>query len=127
MLKDTPGSVKVFDILRQMTAVRQIEATDLMIGQNNFSIMFARSIRAATPENQLAAVRKGKRTGVSTPSSQQIARMERELAALQAQVKSVEDTYGIDNLHLTMARGYLVKLLANRRPGRGEAARAAPP
>lgn len=115
MLKDTPCSMKVFDILRQMTAVRQIEAADLMIGQNNFSIMFARAIRAATPENQLAAVRKGKGAGVSTPSSQQIARMERELAALQTQVKSVEDTYGIDNLHLTMARGYLVKLLANNR------------
>lgn len=115
MLKDTPCSMKVFDILRQMTAVRQIEAADLMIGQNNFSVMFARAIRAATPENQLAAVRKGKGAGAPTPSSQQIARMERELAALQTQVKSVEDTYGIDNLHLTVARGYLVKMLASNR------------
>jgi hypothetical protein len=51
----------------------------------------------------------------STPSGQQIARMERELAALQTQVKSVEETYGIDNLHLTVARGYVAKLLANAR------------
>ena len=115
MLKDTPCSMKVFDILRQMTAVRQIEAADLMIGQNNFSIMFTRAIRAATPENQLAAVRKGKGAAAPTPSGQQIARMERELAALQTQVKSVEDTYGIDNLHLTVARGYIAKLLANSR------------
>lgn len=118
MLKDTPCSMKVFDILRQMTAVRQIEAADLMIGQNNFSVMFARAIRAATPENQLAAVRRGKGAGAPTPSSQQIARMERELAVLQTQVKSVEDSYGIDNLHLTVARGYLVKLLANSRVAR---------
>ena len=41
--------------------------------------------------------------------------MERELAALQTQVKSVEETYGIDNLHLTVARGYIAKLLANNR------------
>ncbi|WP_234841321.1 plasmid partitioning protein RepB C-terminal domain-containing protein [Sinorhizobium meliloti] len=41
--------------------------------------------------------------------------MERELAALQTQVKSVEETYGIDNLHLTVARGYVAKLLANTR------------
>ena len=54
MLKDTPCSMKVFDILRQMTAVRQIEAADLMIGQNNFTVMFARALRAATSENQLA-------------------------------------------------------------------------
>lgn len=115
MLKDTPCSMKVFDILRQMTAVRQIEAADLMIGQNNFTVMFARALRAATSENQLAAAKKGKGGGKPTPSGQQIARMERELAALQTQVKSVEETYGIDNLHLTVARGYIAKLLANNR------------
>lgn len=115
MLKDTPCSMKVFDILRQMSAMRQIEAADLMIGQNNFSIMFARALRAATPDNQLATAKKGKGAGIPTPSGQQIARMERELAALQTQVKSVEETYGIDNLHLTVARGYVAKLLANGR------------
>jgi hypothetical protein len=41
--------------------------------------------------------------------------MERELAALQTQVKSVDETYGVDNLHLTVARGYIAKLLANSR------------
>lgn len=115
MLKDTPCSMKVFDILRQLSAVRQIEAADLMIGQNNFSIMFARAIRAATPENQLVTAKKGRGAGTPTPSGQQIARMERELAALQTQVKSVDETYGIDNLHLTVARGYIAKLLANSR------------
>ena len=115
MLKDTPCSMKVFDILRQMTSVRQIEAADLMIGQNNFTVMFARALRAATSENQLATTKKGKSGGKPTPSGQQIARMERELAALQTQVKSVEETYGIDNLHLTVARGYIAKLLANNR------------
>lgn len=115
MLKDTPCSMKVFDILRQMSSMRQIEAADLMIGQNNFTVMFARALRAATSENQLAISKKGKGGGKPTPSGQQIARMERELAALQTQVKSVEETYGIDNLHLTVARGYIAKLLANNR------------
>ncbi len=115
MLKDTPCSMKVFDILRQMSAVRQIEAADLMIGQNNFSIMFARALRAATPVNQLVTARKGRGNGTPTPSGQQIARMERELAALQTQVKSIDETYGVDNLHLTVARGYIAKLLANSR------------
>jgi len=115
LLKDTPCSMKVFDILRQMSAVRQIEAADLMIGQNNFSIMFARAIRSATPESQLVTAKRGRGTGTQTPPGQQIARMERELAALQTQVKSVDETYGIDNLHLTVARGYIAKLLANSR------------
>lgn len=115
MPKDTPCSMKVFDILHQMTSVRQIEAADLMIGQNNFSVMFARALRAATSESQLMAARQGRGRSKTTPSGQQIARMERELAALQTQVKSVEETYGIDNLHLTVARGYIAKLLANNR------------
>lgn len=113
MLKDTNCSMKVFDILRRMSAVRQIEAADLMIGQNNFTLMFARALLAATPEEQLVAQRKSTKPDVSGPTSQQIARMERELAALQTQVKSVEESYGIDNLHLTVARGYVAKLLGN--------------
>ena len=39
----------------------------------------------------------------------------REIARLQMQVKSVEETYGIDNLHLTVTRGYVRKLLGNAR------------
>lgn len=118
LLEDTPCSMKIFDILRQMTAVRQIEAGDLMIGQNNFTVMFARALRTTTPENQLVTARKRKGGSAPTPSGQQIARMERELAALQTQVKSVEETYGVDNLHLTVARGYIAKLLANNRVSR---------
>ncbi len=45
MLKDTPCSMKMFDILRQVNAVRQIEAADLMIGQNKFTAVFARAAR----------------------------------------------------------------------------------
>jgi hypothetical protein len=37
------------------------------------------------------------------------------LVSLQSQIKSVEDTYGIDNLHLTVATGYVAKLLGNAR------------
>lgn len=116
MLKDTNCSMKVFDMLRRMSTMRQIEAADLMIGQNNFSLMFARAMLAATPDDHLAASgKKQRKADPSGPTTQQIARMERELAALQTQVKSVEDSYGIDNLHLTFARGYLAKLLGNAR------------
>lgn len=107
--------MKVFDVLRQMSPVRRIEAADLMVGQNNFTLMFARAIHAATPDNQLVASKKLKSGIAQTPSGQQIARTERELPAVQTQLKSIEDTYGVDNLHLTVARGYLSKLLSNRR------------
>lgn len=115
MLKETNCPMKSFDILRQMAPIRQVEAADLMIGQNNFSTMFAKALLAATPENQLVDPRKKKPTRGNPVTSEQIARMERELASLQSQVKSVEESFGIDNLHLTVAKGYITKILSNTR------------
>jgi hypothetical protein len=115
MLKETNCPMKSFDILRQMAPIRQVEAADLMIGQNNFSTMFAKALLAATPENQLVDPRKKKPTRGNPVTSEQIARMERELASLQSQVKSVEESFGIDNLHLTVAKGYVTKILSNTR------------
>jgi hypothetical protein len=115
MLKETNCPMKSFDILRQMAPIRQVEAADLMIGQSNFSTMFARALLAATPESQLIDPRKKKPTRGNPVTSEQIARMDRELASLQSQVKSVEESFGIDNLHLTVAKGYVTKILSNTR------------
>ena len=115
MLKDVACPMKVFDELRRMTTIRQIEAADLMVGQNNFTVPFAKALLAATPDNQLVKQPRKRRDGANAISTEQMTRMERELAALQAQVKSVEETYGLDNLHLTVTRGYIAKLLGNAR------------
>jgi len=115
LLKDTSCPQAVFDILRRMAPIRQVEAAELMIGQNNFSLMFARALLVATPEKQIVDPRKRKKPEGAGVTAEQIARMERELASLQNQVKSVEESYGIDNLHLTVAKGYVVKLLGNAR------------
>lgn len=115
MLKDSNCPMKAFESLRQMAPIRQVEAADLMVGQNNFSAMFAKALLAATPENQLVDPRKRKPTRGNPVTSDQMARMERELASLQSRVKSVEESYGIDNLHLTVAKGYVAKLMSNLR------------
>lgn len=115
ILKDTPCPVATFNVLRCMASMRQIEAAELMTGQNNYNATFAKAILAATPEAQIVDPRKKKPGGERAVTAEQIARLERELASLQAQVKSVEETYGIDNLHLTVAKGYLRKLLGNAR------------
>lgn len=115
MLKETICPMIVFEILRQMAPIRQVEAADLMIGQNNFSAMFAKALLAATPEAQVVDPRKKKPKPKNPVTAEQMARMERELASLQSQVKSVEESYGIDNLHLTVAKGYVTKILSNPR------------
>ena len=111
MLADTNCPAKVFDILRQMKPLRQIDEAELMVGNKNFSVMFANALLAATPPSLLAFERKAEPE--QQVSAESIARMERELAALQMQIKIVEDDYGPDVLHLTVIRGYLSKLLAN--------------
>lgn len=115
MLKDTTCPQAVFDILRRMAPIRQVEAVELMVGQNNFTLMFAKALLVATPEKQIVDPRKRKKADNSAVTTEQLVKMERELANLQSQVKSVEDTYGVDNLHLTVAKGYVTKLLGNAR------------
>lgn len=44
--------------------------------------------------------------------------MERELANLQEALGTAQETYSRDNLNLTVAKGYLAKLLANARVSR---------
>ena len=115
ILKAANCSINVFDNLRRMSSIRQIEAAELMVGQNNFTVVFAQALLAATSDDQLVKrrTRTAKDEAANGPSSQQMARMERELAALQMQIKTVEDSYGIDNLHLTVAKGYVGKLVGN--------------
>lgn len=111
LLADTPVPAKVFGILRQMKPLRQIEAAELMVGNKNFSVMFANAMLAATPPAQLSdEVRAREKEGASTES---IARMERELAALQMQSGAVQDSYGPDVLQLSVIQRYLGTLLSN--------------
>ena len=111
LLADSPCVGKVFDILRQMKPLRQIEAAELMLGNRNYSVQFANAMLAATTPNLLAF--ESKATGSNSVTVGSIARMERELAALQMQTTAVEDSYGPDVLHLTVIKGHLKKWLEN--------------
>lgn len=110
LLADAPCPAKVFGIIRQMKAVRQIEAAELMVGNKNFSVQFANAMLAATPPPLLAFESKA---AASPGTVESIGRIERELAALQMQTSAVEDSYGPDVLHLTIVKGHLGKWLAN--------------
>ena len=113
LLKDKPCPVRTFEVLKKMTPLRQIEAAELMINANNFSAPYASAIYVSTPQDQLVNANQPKRIKGMTPEA--IGRMERELARLQENISSIEERYGTDNLHLTVAKGYLSKLLSNAR------------
>ncbi len=115
LLKETPCPLTVFDTLRKMSPLRQIEAAQLMVGHNNFGRAFVMAMLAATPEAQLVQGKRKSKTTTSAVTREQVMRLEQELASLQMQTQGFEETYGLDNLHLTVAKAYLAKLLANVR------------
>jgi len=113
LLSDKPAAQSVFVFLKKMKTMRQIEAAELMVTMNNYTVNYARSLFAATPDALLRDLAKPK--VVKGVSSQQVALMERESVNLQQQLKHVEKTYGTDHLDLVVARGYVAKLIDNIR------------
>lgn len=112
ILKDKDVAISTFAILRKMTAIRQIEAAELMTAMNQFSSTYAKSLLAATPRNQLVG---SERKIVKGLTSDQVGLIEREAANLDREFKFAAQSYGTDHLDLVLARGYLGKLLANAR------------
>ncbi len=113
ILKDKACPAAVFATLRKMIPLRQIEAAELMVNANNYSVAYISAILAGTPQAQLVEANKPKRVKGVTP--QAIARMEKELARLQEGITQIQDSYGQDHLQLTVLRGYVARLLGNAR------------
>lgn len=112
LLADKNCPSATFIALKAMAPLRQIEAAELMCGQQNFSSSFAKAILAATPPEQLSE-RPAQRRKVTGEVGVQLAKLERELATLQAQAQPNSENYGIDHLHLTVASSYVSSLMRN--------------
>jgi len=115
MLADKPCPMKIFSILRGMTALRQIEAAELMLGSANYSMIFARAILASSKPHQLINAKKEDRKPTDESLREMMARQEKELAALQMNIKVIEETFGENTLLLTVTKGYMRKILGNAR------------
>ena len=105
MLKDTPCSMKVFDILRQMT-VRQADRSRRSDDRAEQFHGHVRAFWPATAESQLAATTKkpeGKAAGRRPRPTDRPHGTGAGGAPDPGEVGR-GNTYGIDNLHLTVAR-----------------------
>lgn len=116
LLKDKSVNPTTFSVLRKMRPLRQIEAAELMQTAGNYTASYAKALLAATRQADLVKSDQPKK--VSGLSAEQMARMEREMEALQQDVKSVESRYGDDVLHLVIASAYVAKLISNAAIGR---------
>ena len=113
LLKDkqiSPGAIR---ILKRVNAVRQIEMAEMMVSMNTYAKGYVEAIFLATPKEQLTDPETPKRVPGMSPED--IAKMEYEMEGLERDFKAIEETYGQNVLNLTLARGYVKKLLENAR------------
>lgn len=113
ILKDKHIALNTFAELRKMAPLRQIEAAELMVAMNKYTLSYAQSLVAATPQAQLVEPDKPKNVRGLTP--EQVGLMERESLSLEREFRVAEKSYGTDHLDLVLSNGYLSKLLGNAR------------
>lgn len=111
LLKDKHVPFNTIGQLKRMKPMRQIEAAQLMIAMNKYTVTYAQSLVAATPDTMLVKPK----TKIGGLSQDQLARMEQEAATLERDFKTIEQDYGTDNLELVLTIGYIGKLLGNAR------------
>ena len=111
LLKEKHVPINTIGELRKMKPMRQIEAAGLMVVMNKFSVSYAKSLVAASPDSMLAAPKKK----IAGLSEDQILLMERESATLDREFRAIEHDYGADHLDLVLAIGYVTRIMTNAR------------
>lgn len=108
ILKDKQVAWAAFRHFRKVTPLRQVEMAELMVAAANYSTSYAGALVIATPPEQKREKDPPKGLGPD-----ELARMENEMRTVEREVRLLNDTYGQNHLDLTVARGYLKKLLDN--------------
>lgn len=116
LLEDKHVSINAFATLKKMGPERQVEVAQNMVAMTKFTISYAKTLLAGTPDSQLAAGRRRiKPHGVT---DEQLVLMQRESANLDREFRLIEESYGPDHLDLVLAKGYLGRLVNNERISR---------
>jgi ParB-like chromosome segregation protein Spo0J len=111
LLKDKNICPKAIRLLKKVNSMRQIEIAELMVSANSYMAGYAEALVLGTPQDQLANPDEPKQKEGLT--SEDIAKLEAEMETVERDLRSVEQTYGENNLNLTVAKGYLKRLLDN--------------
>lgn len=111
LLAEKPATMGMFNVLRQMKPFRQIDVSQVMINLNNYSHKLALAMLNSTPPDQLIEKAAAKSHG--NGASETLRRLERELAAVQADTKLLDESYGPANLQLTIIKTHIKSLLEN--------------
>jgi hypothetical protein len=111
LLKDKNITPRALRLLRKVAGSRQIEIAEAMVSVNNYAAGYVEGLIWGTPKEQLVNPTAPKeKAGLSV---EDVARMEREMESLERAFKAVETNYKENMMTLTVARGYIRKLLDN--------------
>jgi ParB-like chromosome segregation protein Spo0J len=113
LLKDKHVAIAAFRLFKQVKPLRQIEMADLMIAAATYTKAYAEALVIATPRANLVDPVKSKRSEATRPED--VAKMQTEMQALEREVLLLDESYGRNVVNLTIARGYLKKILENVR------------
>jgi hypothetical protein len=111
LLKDKNVSPRGVRLLKKVTGLRQIEIAELMVGTNNYTTAYTEALVLGTPKDQLVSPDTPKEKSGMTAEA--VAKLEREMEMLERDFKSIEGTFSENVMVLTLARGYIKKLLDN--------------
>lgn len=109
ILKDKRVNPRTFAVLKKMKPIRQIEAARFMVASNMYSGRFAEALLSGTREDLLNGPIRPKKS----LSSAQKERIEHETESLLEDLKSTEESYGVDALTLSVSCRYVGRWIAN--------------
>ncbi|HDH0709074.1 TPA: ParB N-terminal domain-containing protein [Klebsiella aerogenes] len=111
LLADKHVPRALFEVLKKMKPVRQLEVINIMTTLNNFTRRLALSLLQGTPSEQLVNNKSSKIEERDHRAS--IERLEREMAAVQIDTEKLSDDYGGNNLKLVIIKSHITKILDN--------------
>ena len=115
ILRNRDVSPAVFGFLKKMKPIRQIEAAEHMHATGTHTVRFARALLEVTRPEMLVEVPSKRKPTIEATSRAAQAMLEQETDLLIRELKAVEESYGTDMLTLSIACGYVERLLSNSR------------
>jgi hypothetical protein len=115
ILRNSDVSPVVFAALKKMKPIRQIEAAEHMHATATYTIRFAKALLEVTRPELLADPPCKRKPTIEATSRAAQAMLEQETDLLIRELKAVEESYGTDMLALSIACGYIERLLLNPR------------
>jgi hypothetical protein len=112
LLTNRRVAVYTYSVLRKMKPLGQIQAAERMITANNYSTRMAKALLTITKSELLLNPEKPSRSSPGTTAKLELLQSEAE--TLLADLKKVEDSYATQALDLTLALGYIERLISNK-------------